>query len=374
MVNYPGGPAPRRSRQRADVRAGAIRRRLSRHRSRVLRRPRQLEYDFVVAPGADPDQIALPIDGAERVEVDAGGDLVVHTAAGELRQPRPVVYQEIDGIRRPVVGDYVLDDQGRVRFRLGAYDASRALVIDPVLAYSTYLGGSDDGKRLAVRGGRRHRGRRGRQHLRDRHDDARSTFRPRPAPPARSAATRTSSSTKLLPTGAVLYSTYLGGRCDDIARAIAVDAAGNAYITGRANSAVCFMRLSNPGVLVAKLSPKGALVYSLVFGGSLVDTSAEPAIAVDPAGHAYVTGRHHLRLPDHARRISGPRPAPTCHIARLRRRIRREAERRRRLRSSISTFLCGDGTTFRPASRSTRRATCTSRARPARATSRPSTH
>ena len=78
-------------------------------------RPRQLEYDFVLAPGADPDQIALAFDGADRVEIDAGGDLVLHTAAGELRQPRPIVYQDIDGARRPVVGDYVLDDEGRVQ-------------------------------------------------------------------------------------------------------------------------------------------------------------------------------------------------------------------------------------------------------------------
>src|SRR5205823_1610244 len=107
-------------------------------------RPRQVEYDFVVAPGADPGRIALAVEGAERLTVDADGDLVMHTAAGELRQPRPVVYQDIDGGRRSVTGDYVLDGDARVRFRLGAYDAAHPLVIDPVLAYSTYLGGSND--------------------------------------------------------------------------------------------------------------------------------------------------------------------------------------------------------------------------------------
>src|SRR4029453_16299834 len=83
-------------------------------------------------------------DGAERLEVDVAGELVVHTAAGELRQPRPAVYQGVDGARRGVAGDYVVDGEGHVGFRLGPYDASRPLVIDPVLAYSTYLGGLGD--------------------------------------------------------------------------------------------------------------------------------------------------------------------------------------------------------------------------------------
>ena len=95
--------------------------------------------------------------------------------------------------------------------------------------------------------------------------------------------------TKLSPTGAVLYSTYLGGPCQDIANAIAVDTAGNAYVTGRAHE-LCYFGEAYPGVLVAKLGPTGTLLYALVFGGQLVDTSAGTAIAVDAAGHAYVTG------------------------------------------------------------------------------------
>ena len=98
----------------------------------------------MLAPGADPGQIALTFDGAERVEIDAGGDLVLHTAAGELRQPRPVVYQEIDGARRPVVGDYVLDGEGRVASGSARTTPRAPVVIDPVLAYSTYLGGSNE--------------------------------------------------------------------------------------------------------------------------------------------------------------------------------------------------------------------------------------
>jgi hypothetical protein len=95
--------------------------------------------------------------------------------------------------------------------------------------------------------------------------------------------------TKLSPTGAVLYSTYLGGDCDDIANDIAVDGNGNGYITGRAHGSVCFLGM-RPGALVAKLGPAGAPLYSLVFGGMYADTSAGKAITVDAQGRAYVTG------------------------------------------------------------------------------------
>ena len=94
--------------------------------------------------------------------------------------------------------------------------------------------------------------------------------------------------TKLAPDGSVVYSTFLGGPCEDVARDIAVDAAGNAYVTGRAGNN-CFFG-GTTGVLVAKLDPTGALVYTAVFGGSLADTSSGQAIAVDALGHAYVTG------------------------------------------------------------------------------------
>jgi hypothetical protein len=95
--------------------------------------------------------------------------------------------------------------------------------------------------------------------------------------------------TKLSPSGEVIYSTRVGGVCDDVARAIAVDAAGNAYITGRANGGFCPVGVE-PGVLVAKLDPTGTLDYALVFGGAIADTSIGQGIAVDPAGNAYVTG------------------------------------------------------------------------------------
>ncbi len=105
---------------------------------------RQLEYDFVVYPGADPKAIRLAYRGARRMRLDRSGDLVLSTAGGELFQHKPVVYQEVSGSRRTVEGRYVIHGDREVGFQIGAYDLSRPLVIDPVLVYSTYLGGSKD--------------------------------------------------------------------------------------------------------------------------------------------------------------------------------------------------------------------------------------
>ena len=107
---------------------------------------RDLEYDLVVAPGADPRQIAFQFDGAERVEVDPmTAELVVHAAGGaQLRQGRPVIYQEANGAKRPVAGGFHVNG-GKVGFSVGNYDAAKPLVIDPVIfSYSTYLGGEED--------------------------------------------------------------------------------------------------------------------------------------------------------------------------------------------------------------------------------------
>ncbi len=251
-------------------------------------RARQLEYDFVVAPAADPGRIALALEGAERLELEGGGDLVVHTSAGVLRQPRPVAYQEIDGARRAVSADYAIDGDGHVRVRLGAYDTSRRLVIDPVLAYSTYLGGSNEemdwlwgpvfGIAVDAAGNSYVTG-----------STTSVDFPTTPGAYRTLGGSQDAFVTKLSPTGAIVYSTYLGGPCDDIGNAIAVDAAGNAYITGRAHGGVCMVEV-NAGVLVAKLGPTGALLSSLVFGGALADTSAGKAIAIDAQGRASVTG------------------------------------------------------------------------------------
>jgi hypothetical protein len=259
---------------------------------------RQLEYDFVVRAGADPKTIALGFEGVDKLEVDGQGDLVLHTAAGLIRQRKPVIYQEVDGARREIAGGYVLKGERRVGFRVAAYAASRPLVIDPVLVYSTYLGSSasDAGTGIAVDAD-------GNAYLTG--STPTSDF---PTTPGAFQTTNADSSdafvTKLNPTGsALVYSTYLGGNGDEAANGIAVDAAGNAYVTGVTVKVTGptgntfpttpggFQQGSSSGVnaFVTKLDPTGsALVYSSFLGGGADSGSG---IAVDASGNAYVTGR-----------------------------------------------------------------------------------
>ena len=253
----------------------------------------RLEYDFLLAPGADPDRIALRIEGAERVSLTSRGAVRIETAAGSVTQRPPVAYQQLGGQRRPVESRYRLDGH-RVALALGSYDRSRPLVIDPVLAYSSYLGGgsSDSGQAIAV-------------------DSAGSAYVTGPTyssdfptttgafeesdPPDSSDAFVS----KLSPDGSELvYSSYLGGNGDDSGQAIAVDSAGSAYVTGEANSndfpttPGAFEEDDQTGsdAFASKLSPDGSeLVYSSYLGGGGSDTGQ--AIAVDSAGSAYVTGQ-----------------------------------------------------------------------------------
>jgi hypothetical protein len=112
----------------------------------------ELEYDFVVAPGVDPSIIRLSFEGAESVSIGPEGDLLLHTEERVLRMQRPVVYQEIDGRREPVESSYIAAGRSEFSFELAAYDTQKPLVIDPVLSYSTYIGGSSDdiGTAIAV--------------------------------------------------------------------------------------------------------------------------------------------------------------------------------------------------------------------------------
>src|SRR2546425_6245719 len=103
---------------------------------------RQLEHDFVVSPGADPKAITLAFEGMDGVAIDALGDLVLRADGGEVRLRKPVVYQEQNGQRAVIPTRYVLKAERQVAFEVAAYDATKPLIIDPVLAYSTYLGGS----------------------------------------------------------------------------------------------------------------------------------------------------------------------------------------------------------------------------------------
>jgi hypothetical protein len=258
---------------------------------------RQLEYDFVVAPGADPKRITLGFDGAQRLEIDAEGALVLHAAGGTVRQRKPVMYQEIVGARTPIEGGYVLKGANRVGFEVAAYDSARPLTIDPVLIYSTYLGGSGSDVSLGIAvdaaGAAYVTGATTSLNF-----TANCTF-----PCTVLDATRSGSQdafvSKLNAAGtALVYSTYLGGSGSESGLGIAVDTAGNAYVTGVTDSTNfpttmgAFRSTFGGGstdAFVAKLNASGSgLIYSTYLGGNSLDSGN--GIAVDAAGAAYVTG------------------------------------------------------------------------------------
>ena len=193
----------------------------------------QLEYDFVVAPGADPRLVTLAFEGAREVHIDARGELVLGVEGGEVRQHKPVVYQEVAGVKQEVAGRYVMNGKRQVGFRVADYDASLPLIIDPVLVYSTYLGGSsfDDPLGIAVDGA-------GSAHVTGLTTSTDFPTTAGTVQPTHAGGSYDAFVTKLDATGSVrLYSTYLGGSGNfDHGKGIAVDAAGSAYVTGLTNS------------------------------------------------------------------------------------------------------------------------------------------
>ncbi|HEY4882373.1 MAG TPA: SBBP repeat-containing protein [Myxococcales bacterium] len=251
----------------------------------------QLEYDFVVRPGADLRRILVGFSGAEKLEVDAQGDLLLRTGPDVIRQRKPIAYQEVNGMRREIPVSYVLKGAHRVAFKVAAHDSSRPLIIDPALFYSTYLGGSirDGGQGIAV-------------------DSAGNAYvtglSNSPDFPTAGAFQGTLAGgfdafvTKINAVGsALVYSTYLGGSGDDYGLGIAVDAAGNASLTGSTNSLnfpttlAAFQRApgGSADAFVTKLNSSGsALIYSTYLGGSGDDVGQ--GIKLDSLGNAYVTG------------------------------------------------------------------------------------
>ncbi|MDQ2831019.1 MAG: SBBP repeat-containing protein, partial [Chloroflexota bacterium] len=251
----------------------------------------RLEDTYTIAPGADPGAIGLGVTGATAVRLD-GARLVLDTAQGPVVEQAPVAYQEIGGARQDVPARYTLDEAGRVGFALGAYDHGRPLVIDPVLAYSTYLGGNtdDEGEAITVdaQGGACVAG---------------ETSSP-DYPTTTGAYSTTLAGqfdafvTVLNPQGtARLWSTYLGGTGFDVADGVAVDVSGTVYLTGGTSSTDFPLRhayqttygggLTN--AFVTRLSADGrTLLYSSYLGGGYNDQGT--AIVADGAGQAYVTG------------------------------------------------------------------------------------
>jgi beta-propeller repeat-containing protein len=256
---------------------------------------RQLEHDFIIAPHADPSSITLNLAGAEKLFLDTQGHLVLRVKEGEAQFEKPRIYQDVGGVRREIPGSYLLKGAHQVGFQVATYDTSRPLVIDPVLFYSTFLGGGGDdfGHGIAV-------------------DSAGNAYVTGPTTSANfpttsgvaQSALRGGSDvfvTKLNPTGSgLVYSTYIGGTSNDGGGAIAVDSSGSAYVTGNTSSSdfpttpgafqTTFAGPAGAGdAFVTKLNPTGsALLYSTFLGGNGDDVGI--GIAIDAIGNAYVAG------------------------------------------------------------------------------------
>ena len=269
----------------------------------------RLEYDLVVAPGAEPGSIAVHFEGADRVTLNADGELVLGLGADEVRQPRPALYQNVGGQRRAVAGGYRLKDARTVTFTAGQYDRSLPLVIDPTLLYSTYFGGNGDDIIWAVK------------------------VYPPDGSIYLAGQTTSSQFPFVVPTGGyqstnaggnitgdafiarldasgtnLLFFTFLGGTGDNSALDLALDAEGHAYVTGFTdstnfpagpvaglpNATHISGTLTPAGVyfldaFVAELTSDGAgLLFSAYLGGS--DLDAGIGIALDASNFVYVTG------------------------------------------------------------------------------------
>jgi hypothetical protein len=288
----------------------------------------KLEYDFAVAPGAAPGKIALNFEGARGLSVDDQGDLRIRTRDREITFRRPVAYQVgEEGQRAPVTASYRLHGN-QVRFEVGGYDHSKQLIIDPVLSYFSYLGGSgydvagvatptgspsdtsgqaaaiDSAGDLYVTG-----------YTESTNFPVKAAYETAPAK-VQGGTPPSAFVTKFAPDGkSVIFSTYLGGKVgSDQASSIAVDPSGNAIVVGTTGSndfpvtsgayqTVCNPKFtSGPNVevpncpggggiaaFVSKFSPSGALLYSTFLSGSNTNTTAY-AVAVDRTGRAYVAG------------------------------------------------------------------------------------
>lgn len=240
---------------------------------------RRLEYDFRVAPGADPRPIRVAFRGVDKLTLAANGDVILRTVAGVLRQRRPVVYQVVHGARRRIGAGYMLSGH-TVGFRLGAYDTHAALVIDPVLVYSTYYGGAgaDRGNAIAVDG----------------QGNAYVVGTSTSVYPAQTAFV-----SKFDPTGTqVLWTQYFSNydpskpnstTCNAQGNGVAVDGLGNTYVTGSYGYLDEFGLCTEQSVLWAKIDLSGNILGANGYG-QYSDNYGQ-AIALDGQGNSYITGQ-----------------------------------------------------------------------------------
>lgn len=274
---------------------------------------RDVEFDFVVLPGGRVGDIRMSLDGAKRVRV-SDGELLIATTAGEMRLRRPVTYQtDTNGARRAVESRYVLSKAGAVTFEVGAYDRTQPLVIDPVVVYSSFFGGTTDewswsSQMVAVDAS-------GSAYLTGFADDGHSG--------------RRAFVSKIAPDGtSVIYTTFLYGTLpngknagtDSRGNAIAVDAAGNAYVVGgnlARDFPVTAGTFTNPSHLMneatmflAKLRPDGSLEFSGIWGTDSYDNSAD--VVLDAAGNIYVAGQTCMSPDVFPAGALGAQPTTSC--------------------------------------------------------------
>jgi len=253
---------------------------------------RQLEYDFVVMPGADPSVIKLGFEGADKLTIDKDGNLILYINNDKIIQHAPVIYQEYNGVKENVSGKYVLNNNDQVGFEISTYNSELPLVIDPVLIYSTYLGGSsfEDGTGIAVDSS-------GNAYVTGSTSSSSDFPKTNPIQGTFGGGGADAFVTKINSAGSThVYSTFLGGNDFDSGFGIAVDSSGNAYVTGSTLSfnfptINAIQGTKNGGAFdafVTKINSAGNVVYSTFLGGTFADGGL--GIAVDDSGNAYVTG------------------------------------------------------------------------------------
>jgi uncharacterized protein (TIGR03437 family) len=251
-----------------------------------------LEYDFEIAGGRDPGVISLAFEGAESIQVDQRGDLILRTGGKEIRQPKPVAWQITNGRKEFVTVSYRIDASRRVSFQIGRHDPNNSLVVDPEVVFENVFGGSGDTSAAAIAldpdGNIYTAGQ----------TNSPDFLTQNPIQSKKHGAYQTAFVTKWSPDGTqLLYSTYLGGSVSDAATGLAVDSSGNAYIEGITSSpdfpvtTSAFQQklagLSN--AFIAELAPDGSrLIYSTYLGGGSEQVGG---IAVDVGGEVMVTGQ-----------------------------------------------------------------------------------
>jgi len=255
---------------------------------------RQVEFDFVVAAGANPAPIGFHFTGAQSLKTDDSGNLVVSSAAGEVLLHKPVAYQEQNGAHQPVDAQFVLKANNQVSFELGNYDHNRELVIDPSVSYeySTYLGGSADDEGEAITSDSS-----GNAYVTG---NTQSSNFPGSSSTNKLVGITNVFVTKIASNGAsLIYSTYVGGTGNDNGNGIAVDGSGDAFIIGAttstdfpATTGAFQTKLAQGGsgnAFAFELNPSGTtLTYCTYLGGNGDDAAL--GIAVDASGNVYAAG------------------------------------------------------------------------------------